>query len=667
MADHENRAYSLLEVKQFDDEKRIITGIATTPTPDRMGDIVEPLGVKFADSVPAFLHHDARLVVGRAKFGKPTKAGIPFEMHLPRIDEPGRLKDRVDEAWQSVKYGLIAAVSIGFGVLKYEILKEGGLRFTETEMLELSLVPIPANPQAVITAFKSADPSARQGALDLLRKSVGKGQAATGQNPDPNTSPPGVSGTATKPATSGLFSFHKGNTVKTIADQIADFIAKRAAVEAQANNLMTKAAEAGVTLDAQQEDEYDTAMAEVESIDKHLARLRRLESAQVGQAKPVVGKSQDEGSNSRGPTIIVRKNDKEDAFEGQSFVRKMIAQAIAKDTGVSASAVAKHRWGQTNPQLVDVIRANEVAGGGAGAGEWGNELVNANNTYTGDFIEYLYAKTLFDNLGLTEIPANVRIGGQDGAATAYWTGESKAIAASAMDFSAVSLTPLKVAALAVISNEIIRDSSPSAEMLVRNGLVNASAQKIDSTFFGTAAAVAGVSPAGILNGLTAITATGTTADHLRADVKSLYAPFIAAFNASDLEFALNPSLAKSISLMTNALGAAEFAGLTTAGGSLLGDKANTGNNVGAGHLILLKPSDIYRIGNTGVEVSMSQQATIEMSSAPTGATDTPAAATQVLNNMFQTESTAFKVVRSVNWAKRRASAVAYVSGAAYSA
>ena len=42
-----NRAYSLLEVKQVDDDARIIVGTATTPSPDRVGDIVEPLGVKF--------------------------------------------------------------------------------------------------------------------------------------------------------------------------------------------------------------------------------------------------------------------------------------------------------------------------------------------------------------------------------------------------------------------------------------------------------------------------------------------------------------------------------------------------------------------------------------------------------------------------------------------
>ena len=42
-----NRAYSFLETKAVSDEKRTIQGWATTPQPDRVNDVVEPLGVKF--------------------------------------------------------------------------------------------------------------------------------------------------------------------------------------------------------------------------------------------------------------------------------------------------------------------------------------------------------------------------------------------------------------------------------------------------------------------------------------------------------------------------------------------------------------------------------------------------------------------------------------------
>jgi len=160
-------------------------------------------------------------------------------------------------------------------------------------------------------------------------------------------------------------------------------------------------------------------------------------------------------------------------------------------------------------------------------------------------------------------------------------------------------------------------------------------------------------------------ASGTTSAALRADISSLYAPFIAAKNAMDIWLVTTPSLAKSIQLMVNALGQTEFGTINTMGGTLLGDNVVTGNNVTSGHLIALRPSDIYRIGDLGVTVSISKDAMIEQDTVPTGATDTPAAASATMVSMFQSESTAIKIVRPINFAKRRASAVAYVSGGAY--
>lgn len=154
-----DRAYSFLNVKSIDAETRTIRGIATTPAPDRVGDVVEPLGVSYAAELPLLLQHNHSLPVGYVKFDRPTKDGITFEARIPEIEEAGALKDRVDEAWQSVKYGVIRAVSIGFRTLDnaYEQMKGGGLRFLKTEILELSLVTVPANSQAVITAVKSID------------------------------------------------------------------------------------------------------------------------------------------------------------------------------------------------------------------------------------------------------------------------------------------------------------------------------------------------------------------------------------------------------------------------------------------------------------------------------------------------------------------------------
>lgn len=449
------------------------------------------------------------------------------------------------------------------------------------------------------------------------------------------------------------------------SEQIAAYEAKRASIVGSMETILTKSAQDGSTLDAAQQEEYDGHEADIAAIDSHLKRLKGMEALQAQTAQPVNGKNADEGSVSRGSAAhIIIKGDQDEKFEGQNFTRMVIAKTLARLDGVDAAGIAQRRWGKSNPQLVQVVRA-AVAGGGTESGEWGNELVHIDR-YTGDFITYLYSLTVFDQLPLREIPANVNIAGMDGTATGYWVGQSKSIPVSKTDFFDVNLTPLKVAALAVVSKELLRDSSPAAEMLVRDALGEASAQRVDQTFLGNGAAVAGVSPAGILNGLTGITSSGTDVEGVTNDVKALYATFIAANNASGLQFVSPQALSKALSLMQTVLGTFAFPGLSADGGALLGDKLNAGGNVGASELILLKPSDIYKIGDRGVEVTLSTEAAIQMDGAPDGDSDTPTANTSVVS-MFQTESVAIKVVRPLNFAKRRASAVAFVTGADYGA
>jgi hypothetical protein len=157
-----HKAYSVLTVKSTNEERRIIEGVASTPTADRQRDIVEPMGAKFKTPMPLLLYHKGDKPVGTMNFAKPTKEGIPFVASLPNVLEPGIVQDRVNEAWHSLKYKLIGAVSIGFRALEdgVEIMKDGGLRFKSWEWLELSLVTVPANPDALISGIKSMDAAA---------------------------------------------------------------------------------------------------------------------------------------------------------------------------------------------------------------------------------------------------------------------------------------------------------------------------------------------------------------------------------------------------------------------------------------------------------------------------------------------------------------------------
>jgi HK97 family phage prohead protease len=180
----QNRAYSVLTVKSIDEDKRIIRGVATTPTVDRVGDIIDPLGVKFDNPLPLLWQHEHDKPIGSVKFDKPTAKGINFEAEIASTDDPGTLKDRLDEAWQSIKMGLVRAVSIGFRAIEYAFMDSGGIRFVETEVYELSAVTIPANAQALITSVKSIDAKIRaeHGVPDPEIPEAPKDEAATGKS-----------------------------------------------------------------------------------------------------------------------------------------------------------------------------------------------------------------------------------------------------------------------------------------------------------------------------------------------------------------------------------------------------------------------------------------------------------------------------------------------------
>lgn len=643
------RAYSTIEIKAMEGEgnKRTFTGIASTPTADRSGDIVLPKGAKFKLPIPLLWQHNSSKPIGWVTEAKVTSAGIEIKCEVADIPDDGDLKKRLDEAWQAIKYKLVRGLSIGFNPLKYSRIAETySYEYQEWEWLELSAVTIPANSDASIQSIKSVAKTE---------------QAASGQHASKAPvlkSTPDASGNSSNINPKGIL-------MKTLQELREE----RAQKAARQNELMElRKSENNRRFTSDEATEFDALAEEIGNLDDDI-RVKQYELSNAAAATPIQGKSSEEGSRSRAGVSFVRKQDPDDKFKGQAFTRLAIAKAasfIALKDGnfISPAQIAEKRWGKSHPNMVNWIKA-AVAGGGTGSGEWGAELAQSDTRFNGDFIEFLYSMTIFDRLPLRAVPARVHIKGQDGAATGYWVGESKAIPVSKPDFSDVELTPLKVGAIAVCSKELIADSDPSAELWIRDSIVQASAQRVDTTFLGAAAASGGVSPAGILNGLSLASPSGTDADAVRADLMTLYSAFLAAKNASGLVQIMTPSMAKALQMLRNSLGQREFPDIRADGGTLEGDQVFTGDNVTPGNWILLKPSDIWKIGDSGIELSMSDTATIEQNDAPQGAGDTPTAASATVMSLWQTEQVGFKLTRRINYAKRRASAVAGLQDAEY--
>jgi HK97 family phage major capsid protein/HK97 family phage prohead protease len=653
------RAYSVLEIKSVSEDKRIIRGVATTPAVDRVGDIVEPLGVSFKNPLALLWQHQSDKPVGTVKFDKPTKDGITFEAELPTISEEGNLRDRIEEAWQSVKSGLVRAVSIGFRAVEYAFMDEGGVRFIKSEVYELSLVTIPANADAVITGTKSLDPAA----IAVIKEFDTNAPAATGQIERPST-PPGASGKSTKPVN---LRPKEATTMKTIAEQITALEQKRAAHAARMEEIMTKSVEEGRSTETAEQEEFDALEAEVDQIDADLKRFRALEKAKAVKAAPVTGykalEGEDANQHQRAPVKV--KAPKAEA--GIEFARLAKVKALSYLNRESARDIAKQLYGEESPVYGIVTKANVVAGSSL-SGSWAEDLVGDETSVYADFVEFLRPMTIVGKFGqggvpsLRRVPFRTPLIGQTGGGQAYWVGEGKPKPLTAFDFSRQTLDELKVATISVVTEELLRKSSPSADMILRDALAAAVAERIDTDFIDPdKSASAGVSPASITNGVSAIASSGNDADAIREDVRALMATFVAANNPpTSGVWVMSSATALALSLMVNPLGQSEFGGVSMGGGTFLGLPVITSEYFGAvsagGFVALVNASDIYFADEGGVQIDVSREASLQMLDNPTNDTVTPTATSMV--SMWQTNSVAFRAERILNWAKRRASAVA---------
>lgn len=170
-----HRAYSTLQIKDVSGagEQRTFTGIATTPTPDRMGDIVEPSGAQFKLPIPLLFQHDHKQPIGWVTSAAVKDAGIEISAKVADVAAEGTLRDRLESAWQSIASGLVRGLSIGFRPLESADIQgtRWAERFIKWEWLELSAVTIPANVDATILSVKSFD-TATRAALGHTRSPV---------------------------------------------------------------------------------------------------------------------------------------------------------------------------------------------------------------------------------------------------------------------------------------------------------------------------------------------------------------------------------------------------------------------------------------------------------------------------------------------------------------
>lgn len=620
-----DRAYSLFSVKSVDEERRIIEGFASTPTTDRQGDLMESKGAQFTLPHPLLWQHNHDQPIGQVVSAKVTPQGIYVKAQIAKGVLPF-----IEEAWALIKAGLVRGFSVGWQPVEAERNKESfGLHVRKWLWLETSVVTVPANQQTSIALVKALD---------------GQHRAAPGTRSPVPVHPPGASGSS------------KDRSMQVpISQQVSAAKAEIETKAARLQELMTQEDSDGA-LSAEELQEKAGLNASVKSLTDRLDTLMTLERSQSIQATGLAVPS--------GPTFT-RESPKPrievpevKLAKGIRFARYALAVAAGRGSYSDTLAYAK-RWQAQTPEVYDLIKNNfEKAVAGSSVDEspgWGSELVYRENL-VGEFIELLRAATVVDKLeGLRRVPPNVRIVSQTGGSTVNWVGEKAPKPVTELAFGTVEVDDHKIAGIVVITEELIRLGRPSAEETVRRDLVEQIARFVDEQFLDPAVAGGANNPASVTNGVSAVTATGDDADSLYSNLNTALASFDNVdLSTGNVYVVTTPALARGISTLRNALGQFEFPGMTPRGGTLMGFPVIVSSSVPAGYLILIKADEILVADEGGVRLDASNQATLDMAggSSPTF-------------SLWQNNCVGIRAERFITWKKRRAEAVAVISGATY--
>lgn len=163
--------------KSINEEERTIDFIGSTATKDRYGDVIEQGGWELANFVKnpviPWGHNYSDPPVAKATEVGLRDGNLFFKGKFPSIAElssdPNHPSDWalfVDSIYNSYKGGYLSAFSVGFIPLAWEIRKDeqgdAYFVFTKCELLEVSAVTVPANPEALTLAFEEGVLSDRQ-------------------------------------------------------------------------------------------------------------------------------------------------------------------------------------------------------------------------------------------------------------------------------------------------------------------------------------------------------------------------------------------------------------------------------------------------------------------------------------------------------------------------
>jgi len=613
--------------------------VLSDATADRYGDVIEPSGWlldSFRSNPVALFNHNPNHVVGNWR-----NVRVDGERLIGDFEPaPPGTTQVADDVRRLIDANLLRATSVGF--LPHESeprdLKQPGLgtRYTRQELLETSIVSVPANPSALQLARSLGISD------DTITLAFGP-PAATGR------------GTVTTGTPAAMQPHSRATTMSeqlTISQQIED---RQHRLNAARDKLFEH------TRDPEHDPDIANGLnAEISEQERRLSSLRATEkSLALRAARQEILPPVTAPAINRRPLGLPSK----ERTPGDLFANRCVAEFISVAQRMPLEQVLAERY-PDDEQTAIVTRA-AIAGATTTTAGWALELVQVGQA---EFVNSLMPNQVFPKLaamgvslsfgpnqGAIKIPsraATPSIGGS-------FVAEGSPIPVRRLGTTSITLYPHKVGGISVMSREIAAYSNPDIEALIRSAIVDDTQINIDALLLDNVA-VSTIRPAGLTNGVSTLTATaggGYTA--FLGDLNKLTAPFYAANAGRNLAMLINPAQRNQLMFAPGPAGA-PF-GWSTQFTDMFTVIAST--SVAAGAVYMIDTADFVSVSGAP-EFEVSETATIHMEDTTplqiaTGAQGSGVLATPT-QSMFQTAQIAIRMLANVNWAMRRSGMVQFI-------
>ncbi|MDE8350210.1 MAG: phage major capsid protein [Acidocella sp.] len=498
------------DVSNVDEENRTVdlTFSSETPVDQYFGREIlshDPGAVdmsRLKNGAPLLWNHnrnDVRGVVEKAYIGNDKRGHATVRFSKSAKGE---------EAFQDVKDRIVRGVSVGYRVK--DMAQSGGDKqnpeFTVKKWMphEISLAPIPAD------------------------HTVGIGRAADGEEQDVNVEfiqPEPVTRkepTMTEKVAATAVEIDVARNEAVVAERLRINTIRAMGDKFKRDDLASKMIQEGVTLDAAREQFLDAIGA------------KQVPAAKITDAAGFVDASARELKNYSVCRAILAANRND--WSGAGFELECHKEILKRSGREGSDGFLMPVNIPMNGQRTTSATAY---GATINAGQGGASLIQT-DLLAGSFIDVLRNKARVMSLGakmLSGLVGNIAIPRQDGQTPTYWVNSEGAdVTEGETVFDQITMTPKTLGSRSQYTRQLLMQSTPDIEMLVRNDLAQVMALAIDlAAIAGTGA---GGQPTGILNrsGIGSV-ALGTNGGALTFDALIALETALAVANADETNLA----------------------------------------------------------------------------------------------------------------------------------